>query len=242
MTHRREIEQAYEVIFGPIASQLDIGPIEISPQDLSSAFKKRALETHPDRAELLGFPKGLMEERFKRVSWAYTFLKNHLEELALPQPTTVRPARRRPAPSPAAETRRPRAAPRPPSARRVRLGEFLVRAGLISWVELVQALSWQRRNRTPIGQLAVAWDMLTSDQVVSLLRERNRERAFRTPFCEFAVQKGLLSPFQQLALLGRQRGMNRPLGLYFIEQGWITPEDMELLVQACHLQNQQTYR
>ncbi len=42
--------------------------------DLKTAYRKRALETHPDRALALGVHEGIMNEKFKEVKVAYEML------------------------------------------------------------------------------------------------------------------------------------------------------------------------
>jgi hypothetical protein len=58
------------------------GPLlyRIGMADIKREFRKKAMLFHPDRAELLGENKGLLEEKFKQISHAYGVLKSELDD------------------------------------------------------------------------------------------------------------------------------------------------------------------
>jgi hypothetical protein len=243
---------------------------------LRGTFRRRALETHPDRALALGRDAGELAREFRAVSEAYRAL-SELRAVPAPQhraaprqapPRQPQPRRAQPRPPSARRTRRaqpergraaaaspgappsapgasparppdPRAAAtrvaspwasiRPPAVvprRRLRLAEFLYYTGRVPWPALVEAIAWQRRQRPALGAIAVGFGFLTPGEVAELLSRRLAEAAYRVPFGEYAVREGLLTPFQLLAVLGRQLRLQRPIGQFFVERGLV--EDAEL--------------
>ncbi|MGC4116745.1 MAG: molecular chaperone DnaJ [Myxococcales bacterium] len=208
-------------------------------RQLRHAFQRRAFETHPDRAVALGRPVTQLESEFQAVNAAYHLLQTRRlvpESHRAPTP---------PPPPPAPAATSPRASPRAsasiphPAAdhfyegrcpkRRLRLGEMLYFKGHISWRTLMSALSWQRRQRPLLGQLAVEWGFLTQEQVQDLLLERCRSGS-RLPFGEYAFRRGAITSFQLMALVGRQRQLQRPLGEYFVERGLLGAEVLARMI------------
>jgi hypothetical protein len=51
--------------------------------DIKKEFRKKAMLFHPDRAEMLGKSKCLLEEKFKQISHAYGVLKSELDDKCL---------------------------------------------------------------------------------------------------------------------------------------------------------------
>jgi hypothetical protein len=82
----------------------------------------------------------------------------------------------------------------------------------------VEAVAWQRRQRPSIGRIAVEWGHLSDDEVREILDLRRRDHADE-PFGEYARRAGFLSAGQLLALLGRQRRLQRRIGQFFVESG-----------------------
>ncbi|HEY3449088.1 MAG TPA: molecular chaperone DnaJ [Myxococcales bacterium] len=201
-------------------------------QQLRRAFQRRAYETHPDRAATLGRPARELEGEFQAVNAAFQLLKAR----QLVPPRRADPSAHR-APAPAqAQAQAPAPAPAPDHfhqgpcpERRLRLGELLYYKGQVSWRTLMGALAWQRRQRPLFGGLAVEWGFLTPQQVQLLLEQRCRSGS-HLPLGEFAFQQGMLTAFQLMALLGRQRQLQRPLGEYFVERGLVSAEDLARLV------------
>ena len=120
---------------------------------LRDVYRRRALETHPDRARALGRPEAEPAREFHAIAEAYRVLSAAARGPSTsgcgPRPREHRPGRRRPprrgrAPHVgdrrARAGRRPRAAPAPaPAARRVPLLH-----GPHSWSAFVAAIVWQR--------------------------------------------------------------------------------------------------
>ncbi len=259
-----DVVRAGQLLFGP-AFALEAGGWR---DVLRATYRRRAMESHPDRASALGRPERELAREFNAVSEAYRTL-SALRGGPLPRGAVrgapPRPASRpapRPAP-PAAERVRVHGAPssrgsnvwtpgegeappRPaarsggprvrvgvhPEAlpqRRLRFAEYLYYSGRVRWTELVAAIAWQRAQRPPLGRIAVEFGFLAPDDVAVLLERRREAAANATPFGEWAVRLGYLTPFQLLAALGQQLRTQRPIGEFFVERGLVEPDEMDAI-------------
>jgi hypothetical protein len=220
---------------------------------LKATYRRRALETHPDRARALGRAEADLLREFRAVADAYRILSSlragPLPSFARrpapraaarpaprPAPRPPPPAARRPvAPSPDAARApgapRVRASVRPEDLprRRLRLAEYLYYSGRVRWSELVDAIAWQRAQRPPVGRIAVDFGFLGPDDVGALLERRRLAGANGVPFGEWAVRHGYLTAFQLLAVLGQQLRRQRPIGQFFVERGLVEPDEMDEL-------------
>jgi hypothetical protein len=241
----REMARACAALF-PDASALTRGkPLRLDKKTLHRSYRARALGTHPDRAVALGRSEIELTARFAEVQQAYDLLQSllHLRDSIVipplrpaqghaarcerrPKVPTGSPARRN-----AARGRRAASRKRDSSwkgripERRLLLGQYLYFAGAISIRELVSAIVWQRRQRPFVGQIAVSWGILSPRTVRHTLSTRRPGERF----CEAAVRIGRMTPFQQMAVLGRQRQLQEPFGRYFIENAILRPDEIEAL-------------
>jgi hypothetical protein len=216
---RADVEQALDLLFGANRPTRTHG--DTFRREVREAFRRRALDTHPDRAQALGRSEASLAEDFRHILEAYQILSR--EEAP-------------PAPRPAAQ--RPRGqASRPPRDhlsraalphRPLLFAEFLYYSGRASWRNLVEAVSWQRRQRPSIGRIAVEWGHLSDDEVREILDRRRRDRV-EEPFGEYARRQGFLSGGQLLALLGRQRRLQRRIGQFFVEIGIVGAQEIPSL-------------
>jgi hypothetical protein len=111
--------------------------------------------------------------------------------------------------------------------RKLRFAEFLYYSGRADWDQLVGAIAWQRAQRPPVGRIAIDFGFLEPEDVAALLERRRLAGHGGMPLGEFAVREGYLTPFQLLAVLGRQLRQQRPIGQFFVERGILEPEDIE---------------
>jgi hypothetical protein len=111
--------------------------------------------------------------------------------------------------------------------RRIRLAEYLYYSGRISWAVMVEAIAWQRRQRPAVGRIAVDFGFLTPLEVIDVIERRHRAGAHEVPFGEFALRLGMITPFERLAMVGRQVRLQRPIGQYFVERGLIGEHEFE---------------
>lgn len=233
-----EVLRAGQVLFGPAFA------VEGNWRDhLKRAFRRRAFETHPDRALALGREARELAREFRELRDAFELLSGCSAIAPPPAQPPRRPghAKRRtsPRPGPDAQARRPaapgpgreRAAAREAAARapppwKLRFGEFLYHTGRVPWSALVEAIAWQRRQRPPLGRIAVESGFLTEAALAELLWRRARDLAFAEPLGQYAIRTGFLTRFQLLAALGRQQARQRRIGQFFVDRGFITAEEV----------------
>lgn len=237
VTSRTDIFNACRVLFGPEV-QVSIDFLKnLEPLALRSAYRKRALETHPDRASILGESEEGMNRRFKEVVLAYQVLTPIIEgdrKIVLSDEIDIQETQRR---ATARGKREKRFAdhfyrgyfPK----RELLIGQFLYYSGLISWKTLIEAIIWQRKQRPAIGHIAQHWGFLSTDEVQRILRERS----YKEKFGEYALRKGYITPFQLLALIGKQRRLQDPIGEYFIKRGILSPGEMDKMIKRVRIHN-----
>ena len=207
---------------------------DLEPVALKSAYRKKVFETHPDRAKTLGKSQGEMHRRFSQVVRAYQILNPVVE--GDPDIMIQRPSIPQKSPKPATQKNRKRSFQLRSGSlpkRELLLGQFLYYSGIIPWTILIDAIVWQRMQRPPIGEIARQWNMLTEDDIQKILKERS----FNEKFGAHALRKGYISAFQLLALVGRQRSLQRPIGEYFIEHGMLTVPQLDLLIEQTKRHN-----
>lgn len=215
---RQDLFKACESLFG---AEVDIS-MEflryLKPSGLKAAFRKKAMETHPDRALALACRKELLEKRFKEINFAYHLLQDFLScpwKYSLDEQGAIYRPRRNPPPRRQRSdyTQKPKFSRRIPS-RKLLFGQYLYYSGHIDLTTLVKAVVWQRLQRPSVGSLAAQWDWLDADCIYDVLRKRvNGEK-----FGECALRLGHLSRYQLTLLLHRQKLLQPQIGRYFIEQ------------------------
>jgi hypothetical protein len=208
---------------------------------LKTAYRKRALETHPDRAIALGKHAGMMNEKFKEVKEAYDILHSFIEKSN--KKSIIDTAHN------TQNNRKKRAAAQRPQYthtksqkdhlysgkvpnRELLIGQYLYYSGVISWRTLIEAIAWQIKRRPRIGQLAVDWGIITHYEIAKILSKK----AWNEKFGECALRTGYITAFQHIALLGKQRRIQSPLCHYFIKKKVLSPSKISsyLRKQAVH--------
>jgi hypothetical protein len=224
-----EVAAAYRLLFGGVET---VSGDETFRQALRSAFRKKARETHPDRARALGVPAAILSARFVELRAAYEVLERVAEGGAgsdSPVPAS---------PEPASTGFHYYSGPFP--RRRLRLAEYLYYARSIPWEALIGAITWQRMARPTLGRLAVEWGLLSPEDVERVLSAQTaalrRRTSERLPFGECAVTLGLLTPFQRLALVARQRELTPLIGRYFVAQGFLSDAELLAALRLCERQ------
>jgi hypothetical protein len=224
---------------------------------LKAAYRKRAFETHPDRAMTLAESPLSLEERFKEVTLAYEQLSAFIEspwKYSLWNYAFQRTVR----PDSAGRNRRTHDHKSPGNDYRhsrshgsrehfwqgnlpktkLFLGRYLYYNRIISMRSLIEAIVWQKRQRPMVGNIAVQWDWLTQNDISSILTMRNPGEKF----CECALRCGYLNPYQQSILLVRQQMLQPRIGNYFINQNIVTLQEMEYIVDQMRLHNRKYWR
>ena len=216
---RDDVERAMDLLFG--ANR----PVRVSRdewrREVREAFRRRALEAHPDRARALGRSEASLAEEFRALFAAYRLLSR---DGPPPSPGEARDEPRRPGRPPQDHVHR---APLP--HRTLLFAEYVYYSGRASWRNLVEAVAWQRRQRPALGRIAVEWGHLSEEEVRAILDERRRDGAAGEPFGAYARRKGFLTGGQLLALLGRQRRQQRRIGEFFVESGILREAEVRAL-------------
>jgi len=241
---RTALYDACKMIFGPEITVSDDFLRYLQPVGLKAAFRKRAFETHPDRAKTVGDHDGDMHRCFQQVRSAYEKLLHYVENRS-----------RRVAGEPVFNGRRkPHYTARKTQQRNTRrssnhyyegrlpqrsllLGQYLYYSGRISWQDMIDAIVWQSGQRPKIGQLAEQAGIMSSTQVDVVLKRAGSER-----FASCAQRCGFINSSQRKALLGRQRRMQRSIGEFFIERGLISAQDLSDLLTAQTSHNKRSFR
>ena len=238
---REDLFKACESLFG---TDVDVS-VEflryLKPAGVKAAYRKRAMETHPDRAAAISGDADFLEKRFKEISGAYQLLldfmvnpwKYSLDEkgslYVRKQP--VRPAKparpTSPFARPAAHQRKtphpfePLYTGRIPP-RRLLFGQYLYYSGHVSLSTLIKAIVWQRLQRPSLGAIAMSWGWLEGCDILDILRSRK----YGEKFGECALRLGRLSRYQISKLLEKQKNVQPLIGKYFIDQKLASSEQI----------------
>ncbi len=227
--NKHAFSRACSVLFGPDLPRLESLQTPEWQRDLKAAFRRRLLETHPDLAAALGRPAEELTLQFLEATRAYEWLAPLAvadDELVFHEPAAPSAG----TPVERATTARPVFYRAPPPQRKLRFAEFLYYSGLISWQAMVDAVGWQRRQRPRLGAIAVSWGYLSRDALDDLLLLRREMRAMHVPIGEFALLQRVITPYQLLALVRRQRALQPAIGVRLVEKGAIAASDMPLLL------------
>jgi len=222
-----EIERACVHLLGPEFCARPDWQSCLDPTLLKRAFRARVFAVHPDRATSLGIPAAVLQERFVKLQRCYDQLTEFLS-----RPLTTK-KRQSPVHAAPCKSGQPTAhsfyvGQRP--SRRLKLGEFLYYGGTISQQELSGAVRWQARQRPRVGAIAMSFGYLDRASIDNLLELRQSLRKLHEPLAEFARNQGYLSHFQWLAVVGRQRCLQKPIGQYWIQAGLFSAQDIADLV------------
>lgn len=237
-----ELFDACGILFGPeIESSLDfLRYLRLS--GLKAAYRKKAFETHPDRAKALGEDEAKMNAHFVKASLAYEKLSSVINDddglVLLKEESSIKAKNKETFSKPKQNNRAsdyfftgnlP--------GRKLLIGQFLYYSGCISWNTCITAIVWQRRQRPYIGQIALDWGMLSAKDIHKILMGRN----FREKFGESAIRRGYLTSYKLMALLGKQRRLQPSIGEYFVRHRILTMQKMEEIVGKQHDHNRKVF-
>jgi hypothetical protein len=237
VSSRKNIARDYYLLFGLNTwNPIDLLK-KLPPSELKVAYRKKALETHPDRAKSLGKVQVEMDKRFREVITAYERLSSYIQGNNVSVLTCKSPTQKN---SNNATTRQK--AERKDSGhfykgyipkRKLLIGQFLYYSGIISWITLSKAIVWQRKQRPLIGQIARNWGMLSTDDIKEILTGRS----YKEYFGEYARRKGYITHFEFMALIGKQHKLQLPIGEYFINQGILSTKGMDRTIERLRIHN-----
>jgi len=232
MSYRTNLYDACQVLFPPDI-QFTIDFLKgLEPSTLKKAYRKKAFETHPDRYRVAGISEAEMEKRFMKVSFAYEILLPFVnEDKRISIITCAKKAKKERTSKKEGDVDHfykgifPR--------REMLTGQYLYYSGIISWKTLINAIIWQKKQRPLFGRIARDWGILSSYDVIRILSERS----FKEKFGKYALRKGYINTFQKMAIIGRQRKLQRPIGEYFVEKDILSSTQMNEVVNNVRLRN-----
>jgi hypothetical protein len=233
---RSQFLQSCRILFGPEVSISRQFLTYLQPAGIKSAYRRLAMETHPDRSCYTGLDEATLEERFKEVNRAYEQVSSYILQpdrfiLTLSPNLYVR-AYRPAAARPAAREHHYAYRGEIPT-RKIFIGQFLYYSGVISMRQMWSAVGWQKIRRPRLGDIARELGWLDPSDIENFMR-------FRRPgelFGEFALRKGWLNFYQILVLLGRQKRIQPRIGDYFIERGILLPGQLNAAEEALREHN-----
>jgi hypothetical protein len=222
-----EVASALRLLYGDQATVRPESLGQIDPVGLKNAFRKRAMELHPDRARILGKSSDELSERFKDVQTAYEQLKRLLSqppEKVREPGENRRPARKHNSSWGGAQGSHYWQANIPRI--KLLLGQYLYYAGMVTFFEMTSAITWQRQQRPNFGKIAKMWNYLAGSEIDKIIASRGP----RETIGDAAVRLGFLSSFQRDAVIGFQSWVQRPIGVYFQEVGILKEEEIVYLI------------
>ena len=234
---RKNIARDYYLLFGLNTwNPIDLLK-KLPPSELKAAYRKKALETHPDRAKSLGKVTSEMDKRFRKVTTAYERLSSFVQGDKEPvlnngmstQKYNYKTTSRQKSKKKTLDHFYKGYIPK----RKLLIGQFLYYSGIISWNTLFKAILWQRRQRPLIGQIALDWGILSTNDITRILAERSHKEYFG----ECARRKGYITHFEFLALIGKQHKLQLPIGEYFIKQGILSTKGMDRMIERRRIHN-----
>ena len=214
---------AYRVIFGtgrePSQKDLDT----LTQAGLKRAYRRRALDCHPDRAHTHERCPQIMAREFSKLSGAYGLLQGYVRSALASN------ASRGAGASAAAGKAQEQQFWRGPVPRRaLPLGEFLFYTRRINWRALQSALAWQRRDRPSFGAMARQWGLLSQHRLEKVIRCTKPGEKIAAA----AVRLGHMNKEQATALLRMQQSSQRPLGAYLVALRAVSNQDLSYQLRA----------
>ncbi|HNZ27540.1 MAG TPA: J domain-containing protein [Spirochaetota bacterium] len=222
------IEGAIDTLFGADIFLISYDKIKnINPKRVKEQFRKRAKQFHPDRAEILGINESQLCEEFKKINEAYLSIMKAIK-LDLLSGTQTH-ARR------SAKLDNVYSGVMP--KRKLRFAEYLYYSGIIPWKSIIEALAWQYRQRPRIGEIAVEMNFLDREAVIEVIKNMR----FSEKFGEACLRMGLLTQFQLNIVIGNQKRLDKPIGRYFVEQNYLSQNEINKLLEENRKHNLKIY-
>jgi hypothetical protein len=241
----QQLLRSCAILFGPEVQLSRDFLYYLQLSGLKGAYRKRALETHPDRLfsrELLGRQGSF--DSFHSVRTAYEELFNFLQDrdrnalrknpcrAAAPPPFRAAAAPVESAPADTdiqssslySATEHLYCGPLP--GRRLLFGHFLYYSGLANWRTITRILTWQRNERPRIGELGRRYGMLQPEDVSLILRHKVPFQ----PFGQTAMRLGVLSEQQIRTLIFHQQRLQKKFGTILLEKNLVSQQELQQLL------------
>jgi len=220
-----DLFEACRILFG---NEIELSReflLYLQHEGVTSAFRRKAMQVHPDRALASGVSIKKCQDDFVALKFACETLLLHISSREN-QSILIRP-----------ETNRRNGSTAPVAinlpAKRLLFGRFLYRMGIIEWGQLITALSWQKSSRLKIGELGIRLGYLDRNAVITILKNTVKGRLFGMT----AQQMGFLTKDEVCQLLTRQKWYEKKIGQYFVEQGLLSRSELSILLGQCRAHN-----
>ncbi len=209
----------------------------LQPAGVRSAYHKKAKTTHPDRFAISAAATRTKQQRlFQDLNQAHQTVQIYLK-----QRKSSPPNHRSSNYSTYTQARQPRQGPPgrqqqrgPLPARPLQFGLFLHYLGVIPFSAVIAAITWQRQQRPTLGTIAKRWGWLNDKNIGEIIEQQSGFNKFG----ERAEQLGLLTQLQVRTLLFHQRSQQKPMGDYFVGQGYFNKGTLNHLLQQLAEHNQ----
>lgn len=106
-------------------------------------------------------------------------------------------------------------------------GHFLYYSGLVNWRTVTRILTWQRTERPRLGELGLRHRLLDHEDIALILRRRRPP----LPFGQTARSLGLLDEEQLQLLLIRQQRLQKKFGTILLEKKLLKDYELQELLQ-----------
>lgn len=231
LTYGKNLFHACRLLFGPRISVNRDFLYYIQLQGIKSAFRKKALITHPDRAivsgcteknpvhfiEALSAYKQLADFIDKRERGVYSSASK--TNMAQPQ----EPVRKD---HDTGHSKRYYSGMMP--RRPLLFAEYLYYSGIITWDSLIQAIVWQQKMKSRFGEVACHLRYLSKEQIWKIIKERR----FKEKIGDAAFRMNFLNRFQVQSILWHQTVSQKRIGTYFVETGIFTRNKLHELLSS----------
>ncbi|MCP3888020.1 MAG: hypothetical protein GY702_03985 [Desulfobulbaceae bacterium] len=224
MRRENSLFEACRILFGQdiLLSQDFLAYLQ--EEGINNAFRKRAMEIHPDKALVSGVSIEKSQEEFVSLQVACEMLRKHIASRKIRTRTTQNRG--------IVETNARSCSHVLPDVK-LPFGRFLYRIGIIEWQQLIKALAWQKSGRLKIGEIGVKLGYLDKDSVIIILRHSGKNGAFGLT----AQKMGFLTTNEVRDLLLKQRYLQKKIGQFFVEKGLLSRMELQTLLGQCQEHN-----
>jgi hypothetical protein len=220
-----KLDHACRIVFGPLFHLTPATFNYLKESGIKSAYREKAKVMHPDMSVMTGEREDVLSERFKELNGAYNILLELLPKLPIKCSYHAGTTRKK-------EPENERSysyyhkkdfyfighIPK----RTLRFAEFLYYKKIISWNALINSLVWQYRERPKVGQIFKESDILSDEEILSIIRDIKPSERFGSA----ALRKGYITKEELQAVLNAQARFNLPIGKYFTKNSMIKETDV----------------
>ncbi len=226
-----EVYRACRTLFGPELQVSRSFLNYLQPSGVRSAYRRQAKELHPDRFAVAAADiRKKQHHLFQDLNQAHQTIQHFLKLRQTNKSIwATPPAQQRSSTSRAKHYKRNGNGNQPQQGLPpypLQFGLFLYYLGIVSFKDLISAITCQRRQRPQMGDIAKRWGWLNDHHIRQIIAHRGKPLRFG----EKAEQLGLLTAQQVRTLLYYQRTRQQQLGEYFVEQGLLDRDTLHDLL------------